>query len=141
MTGSKLERLVEPVKVYNLEVEDYHTYFVGDVPVLVHNYGESNNDDNPFDNPVPTENRKSTGRTEPNTFEEQLAMQHVKFSPLEGATQILKITDPTWSEEGWFKYAKNIKFFSDGTKEIKVEIHFIYNNILKLFDDFKFKDQ
>ncbi|MCM1363217.1 MAG: hypothetical protein NC235_15220, partial [Clostridiales bacterium] len=24
--------------VYNLEVEDYHTYFVGDVPILVHNY-------------------------------------------------------------------------------------------------------
>ena len=38
VTGSELERLDEPIKVYNLEVEDYHTYFVGDVPVLVHNY-------------------------------------------------------------------------------------------------------
>lgn len=34
----ELERLAEPVKVYNLEIEDYHTYFVGGVSVLVHNY-------------------------------------------------------------------------------------------------------
>lgn len=39
--GSELERLAEPIKVYNLEVEDYHTYFVGDVPILVHNYKSS----------------------------------------------------------------------------------------------------
>ena len=31
------EILESPVKVYNFEVEDYHTYFVGDEPVLVHN--------------------------------------------------------------------------------------------------------
>lgn len=37
VTGFELEILSEPIKVYNLEVEDYHTYFVGDVPVLVHN--------------------------------------------------------------------------------------------------------
>ena len=43
VTDSELERLDEPIKVYNLEVEDYHTYFVGDVPVLVHNY-ESESD-------------------------------------------------------------------------------------------------
>ena len=42
VTGSELERLTESIKVYNLEVEDYHTYFVGDVPVLVHNYIDEN---------------------------------------------------------------------------------------------------
>ena len=31
------EILESPVKVYNFEVEDYHTYFVGEVSVLVHN--------------------------------------------------------------------------------------------------------
>ena len=32
------ELLEEPVKVYNFEVEDFHTYYVGtDVQVLVHN--------------------------------------------------------------------------------------------------------
>ena len=33
----ELEHLEEPVTVYNFEVEDYHTYYVGDAEVLVHN--------------------------------------------------------------------------------------------------------
>jgi hypothetical protein len=32
-----LERLEEPVKVYNFEVEDWHTYHVGNISILVHN--------------------------------------------------------------------------------------------------------
>lgn len=35
--GSEIEVLDEPVLVYNLEVEDFHSYFVGCVPVLAHN--------------------------------------------------------------------------------------------------------
>lgn len=31
------EILESPVKVYNFEVEDFHTYFVGESSVLVHN--------------------------------------------------------------------------------------------------------
>ena len=34
--GERLH-LEEPVAVYNFEVEDYHTYYVGDAEVLVHN--------------------------------------------------------------------------------------------------------
>ena len=34
-----LENLDFPVKVYNFEVEDFHTYFVGESSVLVHNKG------------------------------------------------------------------------------------------------------
>ena len=30
--------LDEPALVYNLEVEDFHSYFVGSVSILVHNY-------------------------------------------------------------------------------------------------------
>ncbi|GHU57126.1 hypothetical protein AGMMS49975_21960 [Clostridia bacterium] len=37
VTGILLEWFVEPVKVYNLEVEGYHSYFVGDIGLLVHN--------------------------------------------------------------------------------------------------------
>ncbi len=33
----EIEKLAEPIIVYNIEVDDFHTYFVGDVPVLVHN--------------------------------------------------------------------------------------------------------
>lgn len=46
VTDSELEKLDTPILVYNLEVEDYHSYFVGDASVLVHNYerGEPLND-------------------------------------------------------------------------------------------------
>ncbi|ADU21973.1 polymorphic toxin-type HINT domain-containing protein [Ruminococcus albus] len=53
VTGSQFEKLDVPVKVYNLEVEDFHSYFVGDVPVLVHNYGN--------DEHLPTYNTPGTG--------------------------------------------------------------------------------
>ena len=40
VTDLELEKLAEPITVYNLEVEDFHTYFVGEYGVLVHNaYG------------------------------------------------------------------------------------------------------
>ena len=38
VTDIELEKLAEPITVYNLEVEDFHTYFVGEYGVLVHNY-------------------------------------------------------------------------------------------------------
>lgn len=41
ITGAELEKLAEPIKVYNLEVADFSTYFVGDEAVLVHNYTPS----------------------------------------------------------------------------------------------------
>ncbi|MDE6016769.1 MAG: HINT domain-containing protein, partial [Acetatifactor sp.] len=34
-----VEHLDEPVKVYNFEVEDWHTYYVAELGVLVHNKG------------------------------------------------------------------------------------------------------
>ncbi|MBP5432696.1 MAG: hypothetical protein J6Y81_10370 [Ruminococcus sp.] len=37
VTGAELERFTESVTVYNLEVVDLHTYFVGDTSILVHN--------------------------------------------------------------------------------------------------------
>ena len=44
VTGAELEKLDEPIKVYNFEVEDFNTYFVGDEAVLVHNYTPYNKD-------------------------------------------------------------------------------------------------
>ena len=38
VTDLELEKLAEPILVYNLEVADFHTYFVGEFGVLVHNY-------------------------------------------------------------------------------------------------------
>lgn len=36
----KIEKLAEPILVYNLEVENCHTYFVGEFGILVHNIYE-----------------------------------------------------------------------------------------------------
>ena len=44
ITGAELEKLDEPINVYNLEVADFNTYFVGDEAVLVHNYKTTGNE-------------------------------------------------------------------------------------------------
>ncbi len=48
-----IEETIEPVDVYNFQVEDYHTYFVGKSNVWVHNaeYGNGHYNNNPSDNP------------------------------------------------------------------------------------------
>jgi len=38
-----VELTEEPVKVYNFQVEDFHTYHVGTLGVLVHNAGDYSN--------------------------------------------------------------------------------------------------
>ena len=38
-----VELTEEPVKVYNFQVEDYHTYHVSGLGVLVHNAGDCSN--------------------------------------------------------------------------------------------------
>ena len=39
VTSVEIEDLDEPVKIYNFEVEDWHTYFVSESGILVHNDG------------------------------------------------------------------------------------------------------
>ena len=49
-----VELIDEPTKVYNFQVEVFHTYHVGELGVLVHNaekYGNGHYDNNPSDNP------------------------------------------------------------------------------------------
>jgi hypothetical protein len=77
--------------------------------------------------------RGSTGRTEPQNLKEKLAMEQVQADPLNGAKRLpVTMTDPRWpAKEGWRKMASNVN---------GVEIHFVYNILLDLADDFKFKD-
>lgn len=43
------------------------------------------------------------------------------------------MTDPRWTAiDGWVKMASNVN---------GVEIHFLYNTVIHVFDDFKFKGQ
>lgn len=87
----------------------------------------------------PTTNGKSrgsTGRTEPTNLAEQLAMEQVKSNPSAG-TQLLniKLNDPRWpSCEGWVKMQHTVP-----TSQGKINIHYVFNEIIMIYDDFKFK--
>ncbi len=139
--------------VYNFEVEDFHTYYVGTESVLVHNNGgnctktasalaqggsKSGSFSKGVGNPVEVVGRGSTGRTVPNTLNEQMAMHQVMSNPLEGAVDMSQLknhpvimSDSRWlASEGWVKMSNNVN---------GVEIHFVYNKITGAFDDFKFK--
>lgn len=79
--------------------------------------------------------RGSTGRTVANSLKEKLAMEEVKSAAKSGKVLgkviIDNLKDPRWlSTEGWVKIAKIVN---------GVEIHYVYNEILGIFDDFKFK--
>lgn len=108
---------------FNFEVADYHTYFVGDGGVWVHNSCK--------------DQRKeiSTGRTEPKNLKEQLAMKEVKANP-SGTTppRMPKMSDTKNNllhEDGWVKRTQNVN---------GVEIHYVENIKTKEVIDFKFKD-
>ena len=79
---------------------------------------------------------QTTGRTVAENLSEQFAMKEVMSNPhpkLNGATVLedLIMTDKRWpSTEGWFKVTKNVN---------GVEIHYVWNEVLNVFDDFKFK--
>ena len=80
--------------------------------------------------------RGSTGRTEPANLREKLAMEQVKSNPSAG-TPLTKITlnDPRWpSSEGWVKMQQIVP-----TSQGNINIHYVYNQTLKIIDDFKFK--
>ena len=119
------EILETPIKVYNFEVADFHTYYVGEYSVLVHNTCVNT-----------PQSRGSTGRTEARNLTEQLAMEQVKSNPGAG-TQLTNIimNDTRWpASSGWVKMEQIIR-----TSYGKVNIHYVFNTVFKIYDDFKFK--
>ena len=42
----------QPVKVYNFQVEDYHTYYVSRISILVHNAGRNYNSTKEFNEAI-----------------------------------------------------------------------------------------
>ena len=92
-------------------------------------------------NKVRTAGRGCTGRTEPQNRNEKSAMELVMTNPLHNAQDLSRIKkpiimrDPRWSSsEGWVKMQRVIEH-ADGMKTV---IHFVYNEALGLYDDFKF---
>ncbi len=77
------------------------------------------------------ETDKSTGRTNPASLKEQLAMEQAKSNPAAGQP-ITRITmkDPDWpASQGWVKMRQNIN---------NVEIHYVRNTNTGAVADFKF---
>jgi len=96
------------------------------------------NNPNQTNNKVTIAGKGSTGRVEARNLNEQLAMKQVISNPLEGAKQLKNVVmnDPRWlASDGWVKMS-NVVRLNDGTK---IDIHFVYNTVTKVFDDFKFK--
>ena len=57
----RIEKLAENIKVYNLEIDELHTYFVGD-GVLVHNGCNVENSDTIIDEDIVMESANSLGK-------------------------------------------------------------------------------
>ncbi len=75
----------------------------------------------------------STGRTVPNSLNEQLAMLQTMSNPEAGTVVPLRkgMTDSRWlSSDGWVKMTQNVN---------GVEIHYVRNTKTGAVDDFKFK--
>jgi len=85
----------------------------------------------PYGTPAPKS--ISTGRTVPNSLNEQLAMEEVMANP--GGKQLpIKMSDTAnnlLAEDGWVKMAQNVN---------GVEIHYVKNTRTGQVVDFKFKD-
>jgi RHS repeat-associated protein len=74
--------------------------------------------------------RGSTGRAVPLNLTEQLAMEQAKSNPAGGTIIDLEMRDPRWpASEGWVKMRQHIN---------GVKIHYVYNTITRVADDFKF---
>ncbi len=113
------ELLESPVTVYNFEVEGFHTYFVGETSVLVHN--RCSVDD------------ISTGRTTPNNLTEKLAMDSAKSNPSAGKVLNIKLKD-TRLPEGSVKMSQIFD-----TSKGRIHIHYVWDKVKNMFFDFKFK--
>ena len=114
-------------RVWNLSIDQVHTYHVGDTDTLVHNtcYLPGL----PSTAPVPL-GRENTGRTVPKNLHEQLAMTEVRSNPA-GDIIPLKVGDSRWpGEMGWVKFRQDVN---------GVEIHYVKNVVDGAVDDFKFK--
>jgi hypothetical protein len=132
-------------RTYNLTVADLHTYYVlaGSTPVLVHNSGPCPTarfvtDANGVTIDLKPLGRGSTGRTAPNSLNEQLAMETVMANPMAGRVIPLKkgMTDPRWmGSDGWVKMTRRVNIGAEGD----VEIHYVMNTITGHVDDYKFK--
>ena len=106
------ELLESPVKVYNFEVEDFHTYYVGDSGVLVHNMCKLNNVFNSI---------KEAPNYDSRFIKDNLRKVNVKNEEL--------LNELNQFGRGWKKVYNN--GYIEGQK---VSMHYFQNKAGKIFD-------
>jgi hypothetical protein len=133
--------------VYNLYVDEDHTYFVGH-PHWGFDLWAHNSHQTPGGNPTPPAGGKpqpppaagtphsqiSTGRSQPMNLREQLAMEEAKAGAGKEIIPANKIGDPRFAGGDWAKY-QHVHRASDGTK---YTIHYMKNLRTGEMVDFKF---
>lgn len=79
--------------------------------------------------------RGSSAIKQPSNLTEQLALEQVISNP-QGTKLPITMNDPRWpASEGWVKMQQIVNTNAVG----KVCVHYVYNEVLGLFDDFKIK--
>ena len=127
----EVEKLETAETTYNFEVADFHTYYVSEKSILVHNMCQENTKEFKMAN----RGQSSTGRRVPYNLKEKLAMEQAISSPMSGEKLSIRLLDSRWSSaEGWIKMQQVFEFY-DGSK---TTIHYLVNEGLQLMDDFKF---
>jgi len=104
----EIEMLAEPIKVYNFEVEDNHTYYVGNDRVLVHNkcWGD-------FSAKIDDETLKMLKRYNLDKKYQQ-ALKNGYATSRTGANGIIKLTDNEIITKGTYEYTYKLKVTSAG---------------------------
>ena len=89
---------------------------------------------------VCTQGRGSIGRTEPRNLMEEMAYEAAKKHPFEehSGKELLKLADKI-GDKRWKGWQKWQAVFKSNNGKV-VNIHFVYDPVRKLFDDFKFKN-
>jgi hypothetical protein len=106
---------------YLIKLEDFHTYYVGEISILVHNKCSG------------IDYNMSTGRTTPNNLSEKLTMEEIKSNPSQGKIIMGNLKDTRLNSDCVkMSYVRT-------TSEGKVEIHYIWDKAKNVFFDFKFK--
>jgi len=73
----------------------------------------------------------STGRTQPQSLAEKLAIEAAMSNPKAGRQLPIPMSDARWpSSDGWVKMSQNIN---------GIEVHYVRNTKSGVVDDFKFK--
>jgi hypothetical protein len=110
---------------------------------------------NGVDGKLPKTNSKNSSaklprsRTIPETLEEQLAIKELRHNPdpskgkSKGFTILKKVTmsdaKNNWlAKDGWIKVSKEFNVRNTKGEMVKIKIHYLWNTILKIADDFKF---